>query len=61
MNKGQQGRGNIPWISMFRLFIPPLMLGLSEQFLVLMLAHLLFAPLYNVSHRLTSFLVISNE
>jgi hypothetical protein len=37
------------------------MLGLSEQFLVLMLAHLLFAPLYNVSHRLTSFLVISNE
>ena len=31
------------------------MLGLPEQFLMFMLAHLLFAPLDNTSHRLTSF------
>jgi len=34
------------------------MLGLSEQLLVLMFAHLLLAPLNNVSHRLTSFFLI---
>jgi hypothetical protein len=31
------------------------MLGLLEQFLVLVLAHLLLAPFYNVPHSLTSF------
>ncbi len=31
------------------------MLGLSEQLLVFMLAHLLLAPFDNTSHRLTSF------
>ena len=31
------------------------MLGLPEQLLMLMLAHLLFAPLDDTSHRLTSF------
>ncbi len=30
------------------------MLGLPEQFLVFMLAHLLFTPFDNASHRLTS-------
>ncbi len=33
------------------------MLGFPEQFLVFMLAHLLFAPLDNASHRLTSLVV----
>jgi hypothetical protein len=35
------------------------MLGLSEQLLVLMFAHLLLAPLNNVSHRLTPFFLNS--
>ena len=55
MNSGRQGSGNALRKRSYRLFIPPLMLGLSEQLFVLMLAHLLFAPLNNVSHRLTSF------
>ena len=39
------------------LFVPSLMFRLFEQLLVLMLAHLLFAPLDNVSHTLTSFYI----
>ncbi len=34
------------------------MLGFSEQLLMFMLAHLLFAPLDYASHRLTSFLLV---
>jgi hypothetical protein len=38
------------------LFIPSsLMFGLLEQFPVLVLAHFFLPPLYNASHRLTSF------
>jgi hypothetical protein len=36
--------------------LPSLMLGLLEQFLVLVFAHLLLTPLNNVTHTLTSFL-----
>jgi len=37
------------------LLIPSLVFGLFKQFLVLVLAHLLFTPLYNAAHTLTSF------
>ncbi len=38
-----------------------LMFGLSEQFLVLVLAHFLLTPFNNAPHRLTSFLIDSNR
>ncbi len=41
------------------LFISPLMFCLFEQLFVLMLAHLLLAPFYNVPHTLTTFQVLS--
>jgi hypothetical protein len=37
------------------LVLSSLMLGFLEQLPVFMLAHLFFAPFYNVAHRLTSF------
>ena len=38
-----------------RLFVSSLVLGFSEKFLVLVLAHLFLAPFYNAPHTLTSF------
>jgi hypothetical protein len=35
------------------------MLGLPEQLLVFVLAHLLFAPFDDISHRFTSFIGLS--
>jgi hypothetical protein len=42
------------------LFVPSLVLGLPQQFLVLVLAHLFLTPFYNAAHALTSFFPFRN-